>query len=76
MMYIEYKTPNGDVQIDKYPDSYIVKVLQSGTMQIRRPVIADVPDMGDQEAEMAVAKELTVAVYSSRTEFTVKRIAP
>lgn len=60
-IYVRYK----DGEPDVYPDAYSVKTLQSGHIQIRRPVEADVPEMGSEESEMVVKKEITVAAYSS-----------
>lgn len=55
---------NGD-DPDVYPAHYICKILQSGALQIRKPVEADVPEMDDDTKEMTVSKELVVAIYHS-----------
>jgi hypothetical protein len=50
-----------------FPDSYITKVLQSGALRISMALEADVPEMGDDDdKEMAVRHELTMAVVFGR----------
>ena len=58
-IYVKYNDNDPDI----YPAHYICKVLQSGTLQIRKPVEADVPEMDSDEKEMTVSKELVVAIY-------------
>jgi hypothetical protein len=48
----------------EYPDTMIPKVLQSGALKIVEPVEADVPPMGEEDKEMTVKPEITVAIFN------------
>jgi len=55
-----------------FPASYITKVLQSGALRVSRALEADIPEMGSPEEDMAVTKELTVAVFNG--DYIMERI--
>jgi len=59
----QFTPSQGGTYTRLFPAAYITKVLQSGALRISRALEADVPELGSNEEEMTVTKELTVAVF-------------
>lgn len=72
-MQIKVTQVMGDILITRYFDAdRITKVLQSGALRVSRALEADVPVLGDAEADMVVTKELTIAVFNG--EYVMERV--